>query len=139
MHFGHVVVIAQSHLFMTSGENIFGTDKGVNVLTAQIQPKLRFAIESRLLEIKRDRQNIVNGSRRLRFDIIAEILLFCNHQKIKTKIMYSTNLSHVQLKEQLAYLTLFGLLCQDERSYVTTEKGNHFLELYAELQFLLHD
>ena len=79
----------------------------------------------------------IKGSRRGKLDIIAEILLFCEHQKSKTSIMYNTNLNYSQLKNQIDTLTSQGLLAKSVNKYVITERGYRFLELFAQLNDLL--
>ena len=81
----------------------------------------------------------VKGARRCKLDIIAEILLFCEHQKTKTSIMYNTNLNYSQLKNQMNNLTSQGLLAKNLNKYTTTEKGYRFLELFAQLNDLLDE
>ena len=94
--------------------------------------QLQFA----LLKHEREWGNI-KGSRRGKLDIIAEILLYCEQQKTKTSIMYNTNLNYTQLKNHMENLTAQGLLSKQANKYVTTEKGYHFLELFAQLNDLL--
>jgi predicted transcriptional regulator len=96
--------------------------------------QLQFA----LLRHEREWNNI-KGSRRGNLDIIAEILLFCEHQKNKTSIMYNTNLNYSQLKRHMGTLTSQGLLAKSVNKYVTTEKGYRFLELFAQLNDLLDE
>ena len=94
--------------------------------------QLQFAL------LKHEREwNNTNGSRRGKLDIIAEILLFCEQQKTKTSIMYNTNLNYSQLKRHMDSLTFQGLLEKKLNKYLTTEKGYHFLELFAQLNDLL--
>ena len=81
----------------------------------------------------------IKGKRRGKLDIIAEILLFCEHQKSKTSIMYNTNLNYSQLKNQIDTLTSQGLIAKSVNKYVTTEKGYRFLELFAQLNDLLDE
>ncbi len=96
--------------------------------------ELQFA----LLKHERERNNI-KGSRRGKLDIIAEILIFCEAQKTKTSIMYNTNLNYAQLKHHMDALTAQGLLAKKTNKYTTTEKGYHFLELFAQLNDLLDE
>jgi predicted transcriptional regulator len=79
-----------------------------------------------------------NTLRRGRQDIIAEILFYCEQQKTKTSIMYNTNLNYGQLKKQMRLLTDQKLLERKINKYQTTEKGFHYLELYAQLNELLN-
>ena len=81
----------------------------------------------------------IKGSRRGKLDIIAEILLFCEHQKSKTSIMYNTNLNYSQLKNQIDALTSQGLIAKSVNKYITTDKGYRFLELFAQLNDLLEE
>ena len=109
-------------------------------MTPQTQVQLKFAIESKLARLKQNNGgNVNNGAKRGRMDIIAEILLFCDRYKAKTSIMYKTNLNYTQLQSHLNYLTSLGMLMREEGMYTTTEKGYHFLELFAELQRILRD
>ena len=107
-----------------------------NILGA---PKLNsHELQFALLKHDRDWNNI-KGARRGKLDIIAEILLFCERQKTKTSIMYNANLNYSQLKNHLDDLTTQGLLAKNINKYYTTEKGHHFLELFAQLNDLLDD
>src|SRR4030043_1625167 len=96
--------------------------------------ELQFA----LLKHEHEHNNI-KGQRRGKLDIIAEILLFCEHQKTKTSIMYNTNLNYGQLKNHMDSLTSQGLLAKKLNKYATTEKGYRFLELFAQLNDLLDE
>ena len=110
------------------------------VLTVQTQVQLKYAIESKLWRLKRGNGwNVNNSVKRGRLEIIAEILLFCDRHKAKTKIMYNTNLNYAQLQSHLSYLTSIGVLMRENGRYLTTEKGYRFLELFAELQDILKD
>ena len=98
------------------------------------------AIESRLWRLKQvNGWNVNKAVKRGRLEIIAEILLFCDRRKAKTKIMYNVNLNYAQLKMHLSYLTAVGLLMREEGRYLTTAKGYHFLELFAELEDILRE
>lgn len=79
------------------------------------------------------------GSRRGKLDIIAEILLFCEQQKTKTSVMYNANLNYAQLRTHIDSLTAQGLLAKKANKYMTTQKGYHFLELFAQLNDLLDE
>ena len=111
---------------------------GALVLATQINFQPKLTIEYKLSRRKQDKYlKSIAGLKRDRMDIIAEILLFCNHERAKTKIMYNLNLNYTQLQNHLSYLTCKGLLQREERMYVTTEKGYRFLELFAEMQNIL--
>ena len=53
--------------------------------------------------------------------------------------MYGTNLSHAQLKTYLTLLKSRDLLAHNSDRYVTTEKGQCFLEAFASLNDVLED
>ena len=110
-------------------------------MNAQFQiPPLKYVNEIRLLKLKQGNGwSLTKGARRGRLEILAEILLFCEHQKAKTSIMYKTNLNYAQLKSHLKFLTSQRLLMYDTKKYATTEKGYRFLELFAELNDILRD
>ena len=117
--------------------NIVGATK----VTAQIQiPTLKYVNESKLIRLKQGNGwPLTKGARRGRLEILAEILLFCEQRKAKTSIMYKTNLNYAQLKSHLKFLTSQGMLMYDTKKYATTEKGYHFLELFAELNDILRN
>jgi predicted transcriptional regulator len=99
---------------------------------------LKYDGETRLVKLKPSNEwSICRGSRRGRLEIMAEILLFCTHQKAKTNIMYRINLNYTQLKSNLKFLTSQGLLNHNMGKYATTEKGYRYLELFAELNDIL--
>jgi len=109
-------------------------------LTVQTQVQFRYAIESRLWRLKQvNGRNVDKAVKRGRLEIIAEILLFCDRRKVKTKIMYNVNLNYAQLKMHLSTLTSIGLLMREDGGYLTTSRGYRFLELFAELEDMLRD
>jgi predicted transcriptional regulator len=71
---------------------------------------------------------------RSRMDIAALILEIAQDGSLKTRIMYSAFLSFPQLNEYLDMLVDSGLLeyFQDDKEYMTTEKGKDFIEKYKE-------
>jgi len=79
--------------------------------------------------------------RRDRLYILAEILNIAKGGSLKTQIMYRANLSFAQLNEYLNFLTKMEFLeIQNENrkdNYVTTSKGDRYLEKYADLAYLL--
>jgi predicted transcriptional regulator len=77
------------------------------------------------------------GPKRGQWDIVAEILCYCNQQKTKTDIMYKVNSNYVQLKKNLAALTFQGLLTTNKNKFATTQKGYRFLELFVQLNDIL--
>jgi predicted transcriptional regulator len=118
-----------------------GNIVGATKLNAQIQiPPLKYVNESKLKKLKQGNGwSVTKGARRGRLEILAEILLFCEHQKAKTSIMHKTNLNYAQLKSHLKFLTAQRMLMYDTKKYSTTEKGYRFLELFAELNDILRD
>ena len=79
---------------------------------------------------------------RSRTDIISEILDAANGGRAtKTKIMYRTYLSFVQLKEYLMILTKSDLLRYDSNTHTfkTTEKGLKFLEAYNQMDNMIKE
>jgi predicted transcriptional regulator len=79
--------------------------------------------------------------RRDRLYILAEILNIAKGGSLKTQIMYRANLSFAQLNEYLNFLTKMEFLeIQNENrknNYVTTSKGDRYLEKYTDLAHLL--
>jgi predicted transcriptional regulator len=79
--------------------------------------------------------------RRDRLYILAEILNIAKGGSLKTQIMYRANLSFAQLNEYLNFLTKMEFLeIQNENrknNYVTTSKGDRYLEKYTDLALLL--
>jgi predicted transcriptional regulator len=82
-------------------------------------------------------------SRRDRLLIIAEILNIARRGSLKTRIMYTGNLSFAQLKEYLTLLMDFNLLEVAKKSqrtvYKTTDKGLQYLQSYEEIRELLRE
>jgi predicted transcriptional regulator len=107
-------------------------------LTAQTQIQTRFTIDSKVAQLKiKNSLRVKASAKRERLEIIAEILLFCEQKQLKTAIMYSNNLNYLQLQNCLNDLMGLGMLTRDGRTYMTTEKGHRFLELFAELGDIL--
>jgi len=82
-----------------------------------------------------------NRKRRDRLYIIAEILNITKGGSLKTQIMYRANLSFAQLNEYLSFLTKMEFLeIQKENkksNYVTTAKGERYIEKYKDISNLL--
>lgn len=76
---------------------------------------------------------------RSRAEIVSMILTAANGGSTKTKIMYSSYLSHNQLKEYLSLLIEKDLIdyIEGQQSYKTTEKGLKFLKMSNEMENLL--
>ncbi len=103
-------------------------------MTVQIQmPPSRLL----LLQEQGNAWNIINGSKRGQLEILADILVFCNKEKVKTKIMYANNLNYVTLQNYLKLLTSRGLLVLENGKYVTTEKGFVFIDLFMGIHDIL--
>ena len=77
------------------------------------------------------------NTKRTSLEIISDILEFCSEPRALTKIMYKTNLSYKALKTYLAKLCSLGLLGQNSRKYVTTEKGRQFVLSLKDLENML--
>lgn len=78
------------------------------------------------------------GSKRDRVEIMAEILGLCSKPRTKTRVMYGTNLSWKMLQHYLSCMQEHGLLELENNStkYVTTERGQDFVEKWSELKAL---
>jgi predicted transcriptional regulator len=77
---------------------------------------------------------------RSRAKIISQILEAANGGGAKkTKLMYKAYLGHTQLKEYLMALTESDLLRYDfvSRTFMTTERGLRFLEIYNQMSNFL--
>ena len=77
--------------------------------------------------------------KRDRVEIMAEILGLCSKPQTKTQVMYGTNLSWKMLQHYLSQLQKLKLLEIDDKStkYVTTQRGQEFVEKWKELKELL--
>jgi predicted transcriptional regulator len=98
---------------------------------------LEYGDEAKLKLRKNNGWDFARGSKRERMEIMAEILWYCNQQKVKTDIMYNVNLNYAQLKRHLKALTSQGLLVADRNKYATTRKGHRFLKLFVQLNKIL--
>jgi predicted transcriptional regulator len=75
---------------------------------------------------------------RSRYDIFATILKVASQKEAsQTHVMYGAFMSYYQLRKDVAFLLNNGLLIKQQQQrqpiYKTTEKGLHFLRLYAQL------
>ena len=66
--------------------------------------------------------------RRVRHDIIIEILQNAKGGAKKTNIMYKVNLSFIQLELYLDNLAKAGLISEKSGIWKTTEKGLHVID-----------
>lgn len=72
--------------------------------------------------------------RRDKIEIFADILKVAKNGAKKTHIVYKANLNFSTLKNHIKRLKEKGLLIQtDEGYYLTTQKGDKFLEQYTKL------
>ena len=81
------------------------------------------------------------NKRRDRLFILAEILKIARDGCLKTQIMYRANLSFAQLNEYLSFLIKMGLLTiqkeNKKNTYITTVKGEKYLEKYEDIADIL--
>lgn len=79
--------------------------------------------------------------RRDRLNIMAEIIENAKEGQLKTRIMYSTNLSFSQVNTYLSFLTEMGFLRvrveNGKQFFETTAKGSRYVEEYREMSSLL--
>jgi predicted transcriptional regulator len=72
---------------------------------------------------------------------MAEIIEATKESQLKTRIMYSANLSFSQVNEYLSFLTEKGFLRvhveNGKKLYEATAKGNQYIENYREMSKLL--
>jgi predicted transcriptional regulator len=72
---------------------------------------------------------------------MAEIMETTKESRLKTRIMYSANLSFSQVNEYLSFLTERGFLRlrveNGKKLYKTTAKGDQYIEKYREMSNLL--
>jgi len=71
------------------------------------------------------------------YDIMDNILKDCKTKKIITNIMSDIGISYPSAKKYLGLLLDFGLVEKIAHKYVASNKGEHFLEVYIELNKLL--
>jgi predicted transcriptional regulator len=63
----------------------------------------------------------------------------CSKPRSKTRVMYGTNLSWKMLQQYLGHMQSQGLLevKDDSTKFITTVRGQNFLEKWKELQELM--
>ena len=71
---------------------------------------------------------------RSRLEIVDDILENARGGKIKTYIIYRSNLNNTSFGRYLDVLLGANLLEERDRRYYTTEKGDSFLELMAKIK-----
>ena len=77
--------------------------------------------------------------RRNSYDIFADILKFCLKKKAPTRVIKELGLSYANGEKCLALLLNLGFLKKNSTKYITTLKGQEFLEKYNALYDLLTD
>ena len=77
--------------------------------------------------------------RRVRHDIIMEILKTAENGVKKTKIMYKASLSFPQLKQYLNALKKGNFITEESAIWKITEKGLHVIEACKICQHLLKE
>ena len=107
-------------------------------------PSFSFVIDNRYRTNLKSVNNLENvQKRRDRLYIIAQILEIAKSGCLKTQIMYRANLSFAQLNEYLSFLTRIHLLKleneNNKNTYITSAKGNQYLEKYEDVADLLED
>jgi predicted transcriptional regulator len=72
---------------------------------------------------------------------MAEIIKLTKESQLKTRIMYSANLSFSQLNHYLSFLTEKGFIRvrveKGKKRFEATNKGKKFIENYVEMSNLL--
>ena len=78
-------------------------------------------------------------AKRMRVEIVADILDGCRKESSRTAIMYHCNLSFESTTKYLAWLTLIELLWKEPstRKYQITTKGKRFLTCWSDTSRLL--
>jgi predicted transcriptional regulator len=83
----------------------------------------------------------LDGRRRGKVEIIAEILAKVRKPTAKTQIMYECNLSFRQLRDYLKFMSLRSLVRSNAKegtvTYTITDSGRNFLNSYSNMACLL--
>ncbi|HKZ94376.1 MAG TPA: winged helix-turn-helix domain-containing protein [Candidatus Bathyarchaeia archaeon] len=74
-----------------------------------------------------------------RIEIMAHILSFCVQARLKTQVMYNTNITFRQFETYEILLSSQGLLAREGGRFMTTEKGHRFVHAFNQLQSTLED
>jgi len=75
--------------------------------------------------------------RRSYIDVIARILEKAREPTLKTHLGYAARVTLTRVGRYIELMVSRGLLEREGNSYRATEKGERFLELYAELRGML--
>ena len=72
-----------------------------------------------------------NSKYRSGLEIAVDVLSIASVKSKKTRIMYQANLSYRLIEKYVSSLLERGLLaCDDNAHYLTTSRGNEFLQMY---------
>lgn len=84
-----------------------------------------------------------------KFEIISALIIIAQQPVTLSKLVYSIGLSHVTLKRYIQVMLNSGLISnnilirgkkkRNYSAYITTEKGNRFLEVYCTNLLLLYE
>lgn len=77
--------------------------------------------------------------RRSRIEIVAAILDTCREGVGKTEILYSANMSYLQLTKYLDLLTARQFLCRTSGTFTTTELGKTLATYINIITLMLDD
>ena len=79
-------------------------------------------------------------SRRTNFEIMAEIIEFCQQPRSRTRIMYAVNLSFTAMRNYISVLQSMSFLevHHSKPRYQTTQKGIMFLRKWKEMNELMY-
>lgn len=75
---------------------------------------------------------------RSRTEIIADILSRLETPKVKTSVMFECSLSHKQLKNYHEFMTEKGLIAEENKKWMSTEKGRAYLKAYLTAAELIY-
>jgi len=75
----------------------------------------------------------MNGKRRSRLDIMADMIKTARHGARKTQLVYRCNLNFKIVKRYIGYLLDNGFFTHDPPRYYATEKGCMYLTRYEAL------
>jgi predicted transcriptional regulator len=83
---------------------------------------------------------MITSGRRSGLEIIGEILEEAKKGVTKTRLVYRTNLNFLVIRKHLDFLLqreLLEIVHEPMQHYVTTEKGNQFLEEFRKMKEIL--
>lgn len=106
------------------------TDRSIYVVWLNLTEMKKQGIIRRFKRDDYDPSKFIKFKRRSQMEIFAEILLIAQDGSKKTKLVYLSNTNFKNMMGYLSDLIERGLIEVDGRDYITTEKGNKFLEQY---------